>query len=70
MNKYCRSFFKGEPDPYLETAQHYDLKRQDLTMAIDMHLDNINTMAEVYRNEVSSSSSVYATIKMFHETTA
>ena len=52
LEKYCKSFFKGEQDPYLETAVHYDMKIKDMKSAIDMHLDNIQIMAKGYRDDV------------------
>ncbi len=49
IEKYCKSFFKGKTDPYLETVYHYDLKIKDFREAIDMHIDNIFKMGESYR---------------------
>ncbi len=49
IEKYCKSFFKGKSDPYLETACHYELKIKDFKDAIDMHIDNIFKMADSYK---------------------
>ena len=49
LEKYCLSFWEGEKDSYLESAQHYERKRKDTQEALDTHALNIAGMAAAYQ---------------------
>jgi hypothetical protein len=48
MEKYLLSYNKGNTDKYMETANHYEKKQNELKDAILSHLRNITYMSRMY----------------------
>lgn len=60
LQKYCRSFYKGTvKDTYIETAEHYDLKRLEYLEATREQMRDIEQLSKSYKSENGVTKSMF-----------
>ena len=51
LKKYCLSFFKGKPDPLVETAANYEKTKEEFIAAVQREINNIRKMGLEYKDK-------------------